>query len=104
MPFVKGKSGNPSGPHVGTRRRINERFLRGMLKAYEEGGDEAILRVMHDDPAKFIAVCASLLPKEANLGINVTHTLVDVLQNVIDTSSRNRPDTVLEDKSGKVRH
>ena len=104
MPFKKGQSGNPAGQHVGTRRKLNEKFLRGLLQAYEKGGDQAIEDVMRDDPATFIKACLALQPKEANLGVNVTHTLVDVLTHALDTANSNRQHPALEAKPGQLRN
>lgn len=104
MPWKKGQSGNPAGPYVGRRFKLNQRFLKGMLDAYEKGGDEAIQRVMEEEPAKFVAICAALLPKHATLELGVTRTLADLITNGLDSTEATGQDSAVENESSPVHH
>lgn len=59
-----GQSGNPAGRTKGSRNRLKEAFLRDLAEAWEKNGRDAIEQVIKSDPATFIRVVASLLPKE----------------------------------------
>jgi hypothetical protein len=68
------------------RRRIalNEKFLEDFLEHYEKHGKAALEILFREQPAKYVFLAASLLPKE----IDVTHTennLSDVPDDRIDT-------------------
>ena len=48
-------------------RRIREafsaQFLADVTEVWEKRGKAAILQTAHEDPAKFVQICASLIPK-----------------------------------------
>ena len=78
-PFVKGQSGNPAGRPKSARSKLSELFLREMLDACAaETLDvdarmsnlrRAIYAAMQDDPAGFVRMVASLLPKNYQVDI-----------------------------------
>ena len=59
-----GESGNPKGRPKGGRNKLSEAFLADLCKAWEDYGVEAIKTVAATDPASFLRVIASLVPKE----------------------------------------
>ncbi len=64
MPWKKGQSGNPNGRSSGVREKLTRKFFADFHNAWERGGPKAIERVCKDDPATFLRVAASLMPKE----------------------------------------
>ncbi len=62
--FKPGQSGNPGGLAVGTRNRLNARFLNALADDFQEHGKEAIERTRIEEPGTYVKVCASLLPKQ----------------------------------------
>jgi hypothetical protein len=70
--FVTGNIGGP-GRVKGTRRDIDKALVDSVCRKFVSYGDEAIDRVIRDDPGTFLKLAASLLPKEFN--VNVSHDL-----------------------------
>lgn len=72
MPFKPGQSGNPKGRPKGSRHKLAETFLSALYKNFETGGPETIERVRAEDPAAYLRVVASVLPKETEVTLR-TH-------------------------------
>lgn len=63
-----GQSGNPHGGRPSNARRIvSDAFVRSMARAWKDRGDEVIRRVIDEEPATFLRVIASLVPKDMTL-------------------------------------
>ncbi len=60
--FVSGNIGG--GRPKGARNKLGEEFLADLSADFEKHGAAAIERVREEDPATYIRVIASLLPKE----------------------------------------
>lgn len=69
MPFKPGKSGNPKGRPQGSRHRLSEDFLKALADDFEEHGPDTIRSVRAQDPATYVRVIASVLPKETTLTV-----------------------------------
>lgn len=69
MPFKPGKSGNPNGRPLGSRHRLSEDFLKALADDFEQHGGSTIRAVREQDPATYVRVIASVLPKETSLTI-----------------------------------
>jgi hypothetical protein len=72
--FKPGQSGNPGGKPVGSRNRITTAFLNALAEDFDVYGKDAIKLTRETDPATYVKVCASLLPKQ----VEQTHPLDDV--------------------------
>lgn len=62
--FKPGQSGNAAGRPIGSRNRLADAFLQALHTSFEQRGIEAIERVIAEEPAQYLKVIASLMPKE----------------------------------------
>jgi hypothetical protein len=73
--FRKGQSGNRAGRPKGSKNKLAEAFWSDFAAAWEEHGATALERVATEEPAKFVAVAASMMPKEVQVDVTETMTL-----------------------------
>lgn len=73
MGWQKGQSGNPAGRQVGIRNKINDTFLRALARDFNIHGERVIEKVRKDDPARYLAILAALLPKQSEHKGEVKH-------------------------------
>jgi hypothetical protein len=64
--FVTGWSGGPGRP-AGLRNKLSEPFLQALANDFREHGQSAIQRVRNERPDRYLAVIASLCPKELHV-------------------------------------
>jgi hypothetical protein len=64
-----GQSGNPRGRPPGDRARLEAEYVAGFAKHFAEHGFRAIVRVYQEDPAKYLQLAGTLLPKEVHLAL-----------------------------------
>ena len=102
-PFQPGQSGNPTGRPKGSKNKLTEVFLSAMAEDFAEHGPEAIARVRTDDPAIYLKIIGSLLPRklvlERELGPDVDYAELSVEEvgEMVQTEQRSRHvQTVLE--------
>jgi hypothetical protein len=67
IPFKPGQSGNPGGRPKGARNKLDEEFLAELYNDFEVNGKAAIERVREEDPAAYLRVIVSVLPKELKI-------------------------------------
>ena len=67
------KSGNIGGPGRGrgNRNRLGEQFLEDLRDAWGTHGVEALRRCACEEPAAFVRVVASLMPKDLNINLGI---------------------------------
>lgn len=69
-PFKAGDewNGNAKGRPKGTRHKLAESFIGALAKDFQEHGESAITKVRQDEPAQYLRVVSSLVPKAFDLG------------------------------------
>lgn len=65
--FKAGESGNPLGRPKGSRSRFSETFCQDVIDDWEKNGASVLAKVREEDPATYLRVAASLVPKEFKL-------------------------------------
>ena len=68
--FKPGKSGNPHGRPVGSKNKLSEDFLQALTENFAKHGQQAIARVLEDEPAQYLKIIAGLMPKELLLQVS----------------------------------
>lgn len=64
--FVVGWSGGPGRP-AGQRNKLSEGFLQALANDFAAHGQAAITRVRNELPHRYLAIIASLCPKELHV-------------------------------------
>ena len=68
----KGVSGNPQG-FDSRRRRVIAKFTKSVLEKWQEHGDQVLDDLARNNPAKFVDVMISFMPKE--MAVEHTHDI-----------------------------
>jgi hypothetical protein len=76
-PFVAGQCANPAGRPKGSRHKLGEAFIQAMLNDFEEHGSKVVEAVRTEQPAQYLKVVASILPKELNIRTTATEEMSD---------------------------
>ena len=63
-PIKPGQVLNPNGRPKGSRNKLGEMFIEALYESFKEKGVDAIDRVRVEQPAQYLKVIASLMPKE----------------------------------------
>jgi hypothetical protein len=66
-PFKPGQTGNPRGRPKGSRHKLAEAFLAAMLADFEQQGPAVIAIVRATDPAQYLKIIASLVPRQIDI-------------------------------------
>jgi hypothetical protein len=64
-----GVSGNPDGRPLGARTKFSEGFYRDLAATWASHGKQAMEETAKLEPAKFLAIAASLIPKSVQLDL-----------------------------------
>jgi hypothetical protein len=70
--FLTGHKQVSPGRPKGSRNKVAETFLADLLEVWELHGREALIACAQTDPARFCAITAATLPKDYNVGLDVT--------------------------------
>jgi hypothetical protein len=62
-----GQSGNPNGRPLGSRNKLNEKFILALHDDFVEHGPKVIARVREEKPDIYLKVIASILPRELHV-------------------------------------
>ena len=68
--FLTGCKPGP-GRQLGSRNKLAENFIADLHATWEEHGAAALAKCAVDEPAQFVRVVASLMPKDINLTVGV---------------------------------
>ena len=62
--FQKEISGNPNGRPKGSRNRLTDQVLKSIADDFAQHGAEVLERVRREEPATYLKMIVSLLPRE----------------------------------------
>ena len=65
--FPPGHCGNPAGRPKSSRNRLSEAFIAALGEDFDQHGAATIIRMREEDPAAYVKVVASLLPKQLSI-------------------------------------
>jgi hypothetical protein len=95
--FIAGNSGN-GGRRPGARNRLGEQYLADLADCWQKHGAAALEACAITEPAQFCRIIASLLPRQAELSVDVS-----VLHDVTSTLEAFRTLTALVGADPKER-
>ena len=75
--FKPGESGNPAGRPKGSRNKLGEAFIADLHEDWSENGKAALVACREQNPAAYVKVVASLLPKDVNINVTAIDELSD---------------------------
>lgn len=78
-PWQPGNNMNPNGRPKGSRNKLSESVIKDILADWEVAGPSAIQACRLEDPAAYLRIVTSLVPKEFNIkeGESVLATIID---------------------------
>ncbi len=75
--FLPGQSGNPKGRVRGSRNKLGAAFFDDLYSERLQHGSEVIARVREEQPAVFLKVVASTLPRDLNVNVDPYEDVTD---------------------------
>lgn len=88
--FTKGNPGRPKG----SKNKLTEAFWSDYAAAWETHGQAALEAVATSEPAKFVAVAASLMPKDVNVNTTITDMTDEQLESRIASLAKQVGDAI----------
>jgi len=68
--FLTGNTGGP-GRKVGSRNKLSEQFIADLRSDWAQHGPAVLETVRRNDPSTYLRVIAALIPRAAQLDVNV---------------------------------
>jgi hypothetical protein len=62
--WQRGQSGNPNGRPIGSRNKLNEKFILALHDDFAEHGAAVVVKVREERPEIYLKVIASILPQK----------------------------------------
>ncbi len=75
--FQKGHVGGPGRPR-GSKNKLSENFIADLNAGWNKYGRQVIDNVAQDQPAKFLAIVAGLLPKDVLLTVVDNRPMIEL--------------------------
>jgi hypothetical protein len=97
-----GEDGHVGGRPKGVRNRLSHEFITALLKDFEEGGAAALKVARLEDPLKYIAIVASLMPRELAVEHSQLGDLSDDEVNALLEYVREQRAKLIEHKPNKA--
>lgn len=72
-----GQSGNPAGRPKGSRNKLAEAFVADVMSDWEQHGPSAIVAMREKNPADYVRVVASIIPKDVTVSVSELAELTD---------------------------
>ena len=76
-----GEVRNPKGRPKGSRSKFQEEFISDFLADWKQGGVEAIAKVRREQPAAYLKVAATILPKQMDVRVS---ELAELTEDALD--------------------
>lgn len=89
-----GQSGNPGGRPVGTRLKLQGKFLTALTEDFEAHGVDAIRACRLEDVSTYLKIVASLMPKE----LEVRRPLADMSEEDLENAIALLNETIANDE------